>query len=240
MALPNPPPGWGNDEITKFFDVARGNTYATFANLQPEFQKLIGIDKAYRKLVDNLNQTKDWFAAFFVLRAHSNFLAGARLAASGQLPETYAALRSCLENGLYAVYIAKHPESRETWLRRHDDEAHKKSMREEFQLRKLLEFLASVDRKEGEVARTLYDRAIDYGAHPNERALMQTLQMNKGAGQIEFKVVYLGGDNVQLRLGLKSAAQVGVSVLGMLKLIYKERFDLISLTNDLDLLRQGL
>ena len=91
LALPNPPPNWGSDEVTRFFDTARGNQYATFANLHGEFQRLIAIDRAYRKLVDNLNHSKDWFAAFFVLRAHSNFLAGARLATSGQLSEAYAA-----------------------------------------------------------------------------------------------------------------------------------------------------
>ncbi len=113
-------------------------------------------------------------------------------------------------------------------------------MRNEFQLTKLLQFLASVDADEGKVADTLYERTIDFGAHPNERALMQTLQMNKSEGKIEFKVVYLGDDNIQLRHSLRTSAQVGVCVLGMFKLIYKERFDLIGLTNELDALRQGL
>lgn len=240
MALPNPPPQWGNDEITKFFDVARANQYATFANLKVEFGKLVAIDMAFRKLIDNLSHSKDWFAAFFVLRAHSNFLAAARLATSAQIPETFAALRSCLENGLYGHYIAKNPAARERWLRRHDDEEHKKAMRSEFQLTKLLQILSSVDADEGKAADTLYERTIDYGAHPNERALMQTLQMNKGDDKIEFKVVYLGEDNIQLRHVLRTSAQVGVCVLGMCRLIYKERFDLIGLTDDLKALRQGL
>ncbi len=240
MALQNPPPQWGNDEITKFFDVARANQYATFANLGPEFKKLIAIDKAFRKLIDSLNHSQDWFAAFFVLRAHSNLLAATRLATSVQVPETFAALRSCLENGLYGHYIAKHPSARESWLRRHDDEAHKKAMRAEFQLTKLVQFLISVDADEGKAADTLYERTIDYGAHPNERALMQTLQMNEGEGKIEFKVVYLGEDNIQLRHALRTTAQVGVCVLGIFKLVYKQRYDLVGLTIDLDALRQGL
>jgi hypothetical protein len=113
-------------------------------------------------------------------------------------------------------------------------------MRDEFQLKKLLQFLVSVNAAEGKAADTLYDRTIDFGGHPNERALMQALEMDEGAGRIEFKVVYLGGDNIQLRHALRTTAQAGVCVLGMLKLIYKERFDLLSLSNDLDALRQGL
>ena len=69
---------------------------------------------------------------------------------------------------------------------------------------------------------------------------MQSLLMNKGADRIEFKVVYLAGDNVQLRASLKTTAQVGVCVLGMFKQVYKERFDLVGLSDELDGLRQGL
>src|SRR5713101_7380058 len=125
MALPMPPKGWGDDEITKFFDVLRENAYATYANLRPWFQKLVAIDSAYRKLIDSLHNSQDWFAAFFLLRAHSNYRTAVRLSTSGQLPETYTALRSCLENGLYGLYLSKNPGSRETWLRRHDSDAHK-------------------------------------------------------------------------------------------------------------------
>lgn len=50
MALPDPPPNWGCDEISKLFDVARNNKYATFANLHGEVQRTIDIDTAYRQI----------------------------------------------------------------------------------------------------------------------------------------------------------------------------------------------
>ena len=41
MPLPEQsPPGWGADEITKFIDTARGNAYASFANLKAEYGRL--------------------------------------------------------------------------------------------------------------------------------------------------------------------------------------------------------
>jgi hypothetical protein len=240
MMLPEPPEGWGNDEVTAFFDALRCNEYATFANCQPQFQTLIAIDSAYRTLAASLTNSKDWFAAFFLLRAHSNLLAGMRLCASGQLPETYACLRSCVENALYGLYLAKIPESRETWLRRHDSDDHKKKVRDEFRIRTMLNLLASIDAREAQVAETLYDRTIDYGAHPNERALMQTLQLEKEPGTVEFKVVYAGGNSHQFQLALKTAAQVGVSGLSVFRLVYKERFDIVGLTQTLDALKVGL
>jgi hypothetical protein len=240
MSLPDPPPGWGRDEISKMFDVARGNEYATFANFQGEIRRLVDIDTSYRKLIDGLNHAKDWFAGFFVLRAHSNFLAACRLCWSGQIPECYATLRSCLENALYGLYLARNPGSRETWLRRHDSDEHKKKVKDEFKIRTMLDLAKSLDRKEGEVAELLYERTIDCGAHPNERALMQTLQINEKPEHVEFKIVYLEGDSEQLKLALKTTAQVGVCALSIFRSVYRERFDILGVTVALDHIKKGL
>src|SRR5258705_2470220 len=148
ITLPVPPGGWGADEITAFIDNARLNSFATYANLRPEYGKVAEIDVLFRKLADYLLNTKDWFAAFFLLRAHSAFLAGAHLAMSGQAAETYASLRLCLENGLYGFYLSRNPGSRETWLRRHDSEQAKKTVRGEFTIRNLFDALRGVDGKE--------------------------------------------------------------------------------------------
>src|SRR3972149_11921583 len=121
--LPAPPAGWGGDEVTAFIDNARLNSFATYANLRPEYGAVAEIDVVFRKLVGNLLNTRDWFAAFFLLRAHSAFLAGAHLAMSGQAAETHAPLRLCLENALYGLYLARNPGSRGNWLRRpHSDQ----------------------------------------------------------------------------------------------------------------------
>jgi hypothetical protein len=240
MSLLPPPNGWGDDEITKFLDGLRGNAYATYANLQPQFQRFVAIDAAYRKLVDSLYNSKDWFAAFFLLRAHSNFLTAVGLSMSGQLPETYAALRSCSENALYGFYLSKNPGSCETWLRRHDSEANKQKVRDEFKIGTLLKLLSSVDSKEGHIAATLYERTIDYGAHPNERALMQTLQITQAPDKVELKILYACGDSEQFQLALRITAQVGVCGLGIFRLVYKERFDLVGLTDILTNLKVGL
>ena len=235
-----PPSGWGGDEITKFLDRARINSYATFANLKPEYGKLSGIDATLRKLMDNLLNTKDWFAAFFLLRAHSSFLAAVRLGVSGQISETYAMLRLSLEQTLYGFYLSQNPASHETWLRRHDSDDHKEKVRNEFKIRSLLNTLKTSDETQAKIAETLYNQTIDYGAHPNERALMQTLQVDKSADRVEFKVIYLTEDGLPLRLCLKTTAQIGVCVLDVFRLVFKERFSLLGLTPVLEQLRKGL
>ena len=139
--LPEPPRGWGADDVTAFLDNTRLNSFATYANLRPDYAKLAEVDSVFRKLIANLINTKDWFAAFFLLRAHSALLAASHLAMSGQVAEAYASQRLCLENGLYGLYMSRNPASRETWLQRHDSDQAKQRVRSEFTLRNLLDTL---------------------------------------------------------------------------------------------------
>ncbi len=240
MPLSAPPPNWDTDEISKFIEAARVNEFATYTNLKNEIHRLLDIDISYRKSIEGLNHTKEWFAGFFLLRAHSNFLAACRLSWSGQIPESYAVLRSCLENALYGLYLARNPESREIWLRRHDSDADKKKVRDEFKIGTFLGLAKQIDSSEGEVAAALYERTIDYGAHPNERALMQSLQIKEEADIAEFKTIYLDEDSDQLRLLLKTVAQVGVCTLSLFRITYRERFDILGLTAALDHIKEGL
>lgn len=240
MSSQEPPPKWAADEITRYLDTARNNSFATFDNLRSEYQKLSEIDGVYRKLNENLQKTKDWFAALFLLRAHSSYLTAVSLGMSGQVPESYAILRLSLENALYGFYLSKNDALKETWLRRHDSQASKKKVRDDFKFGLLLGTIKTEDNAQANVVNTLYERTIDYGAHPNERALMQTLHITEDDDSIEFKSNYLTDDDPSLRLCLKTTAQIGVCVLDIFRLIYKERFDLLGLTEILKRLKQGL
>jgi len=86
----------------------------------------------------------------------------------------------------------------------------------------------------------LYEHCIDYGAHPNERALTQGLKKEIGPDVVKFQIVYLSDDALVLRVCLKTAAQVGASVLGIFRLVFGERFDLTGLSDELTRARRGL
>ena len=240
MDLPDPPAGWSTDNITGFIDNVRLNCFATYANFQQEYAKLAEIEALFRKLLENLINTRDYFAGFFLLRAHSALLAGAHLAMAGQVAEPHALLRLCLENGLYGLYLAQNPDSRETWLRRHDSEQAKRCVRNEFTIRNLFDTLRGLNQREAEVTEKLYELCIDCGAHPNERALTQSLQVEKGPETVNLRIIYLSNDPLIISACIKTAAQVGGSVLGIFRLVFKERFDLTGLSERLNLARQGL
>lgn len=234
------PPGWGKDAVSDFIQTAHLNTFATFRHLPEDWRRFVGIDMAYRKAIDALENSKAWFEGFFLLGAHSSFLGAVRLAASTQLPETYMILRGCLENSLYGFFIHEHPELAEVWLKRHEDETSKGRVKSEFQIAPMLDLLDLKDKTTGKAVRELYERTIDYGAHPNERALTQNLRMTKETGATKFLRNYLSGDGPALRLCLKTTAQVGVSSLLIFQLVIPERFKLLGLTDALSSLSKGL
>jgi hypothetical protein len=234
------PPKLGEDPLSEFIKKSTENTFATYVNLKAEYKLLEYIDKHYRVLIENLPDTPERFGGFFFLRTHSSFLGGARLSLSGQIPEAFMVLRGCLENALYGLYLGKNPDSRETWLRRHDDEETYRKNKNEFQIRRLLDFLMEVDKELYRSTNVLYERTIDYGAHPNERAISSNLSRTKEEGSIEFSLRYLTVDSPALHYCLRSNAQVGVCALDIFGHIYRKLYDMLGISDALKMLKKEL
>lgn len=233
-------PGWGKDSISKFIENAIHNTYATFNNLKPQHTRLNEINCIFEKILQNLDNTSDWFISFFFFRSHSAFLAGVRLTMSGQIPEAYMVLRGCLENALYALYLKRHPEDQKTWIRRHNDEKSKKKVQREFAIRKILNYLQSEHNSLYLRTNELYEKTIDLGAHPNPKGLFSMLRKSGNGENVFFESIYLSEHSPPLQACLKSCSQIGVCSLMMFRRIYKERFDLLELSSLLDDLRHRI
>jgi len=234
------PEGWGSDLLSLFIENARRNTLATFTNLKPLFGHLRAIDGVFRDIIDNLNNSPDWFAAFFLFRAHCSYLAALRLSLSGQVAESYPILRSCIEASLYGLYMTHKPESRYVWANRHDDEKNKNACRNEFAVGKLLSFLESIDKNIHSILSQVYERTIDLGGHPNERSIFSNLRRSESEDSIRIDLIYLATDGPTLRASLLTSAQVGIVVLDVFRTIFRERFDLLGLSHRLEKLRQGV
>jgi hypothetical protein len=142
-------------------------------------------------------------------------------------------LRGCLENALYGFFLHEHPTLAEVWLARHDDESSKKRVKQQFKIGRMLDVLDAKDTATGRIVRELYARAIDWGAHPNERALTQNLRMTKETSATKFERNYLTGNGPALQLCLRTTAQVGISVLCLYQLVLPERFALLGLSGEL-------
>jgi hypothetical protein len=234
------PPGWGDDPLSKFIQGTIENTYATFHNLKEWYNRLSDIHQAFSKVAENMDRTPDFLAFFFLVRSHSAYLAGVRLALSGQVPEAYMALRGSLECALYGLYVARKKISSEVWLRRDEDDAAKKKVKQEFKVLNLFEVLESENHKLLKITRLLYERTIDYGGHPNQQAFLSVMNRQSDESKITFQSAYMIGNEPALQLCLKTSAQIGTCALSIIRQVFRERFDLLSVSDDLENLKRGL
>jgi hypothetical protein len=222
--LPPPPPGWGGDRLTEFHCAALLNSYATYVQMRPAANQLIDVDGAFHKAAENLRNPPDVLGAMLLLRSHSAYRAATRLAMSGEAPETFPLLRACLEYALYAVHINRNPGYGEIWMRRHQDEAARKNVRKAFQHADVMNTLKVADAILASQVAALYERCVDFGAHPNERGMTGSMTMEKVSEGKLYAAVYAHDDSLTLSHLMKTTAQIGLGALLILSLIFNERF----------------
>lgn len=230
-----PPTGWGNDPLTQYLDDCRNNQWATFANKRSEVIDLITIDGMFRKLFDGAINPRPFLPTGFILRAHSAYLSACGAVMAGQVHDAQALLRVCLEQGGYALYIGDDQARWGRWISRHDSPAALAGVRKEFTHGKVVRHITDTDADLGHVYKTLYDRTIDYGGHPNERgaSLNMTIEETEDGGR-RFNTAYLNADELMLGLALKTTAQVGICVLRISKVIYPYRMTATGVEFQLD------
>ena len=234
------PPKWTNDLLSEFADQAFRNMLATFVRKKPQFDTLIQIDRLYFEIGENLSHPENILAPLFVIRSHSAYRAGCQLASGGQISESFCVLRACLECALYCLHIYEHDSLGEVWLRRHDDKASLRESRDEFSHGKVMTTLRNNDPKLCATIQSLYERTIDFGGHPNERSITGSMMVKTSETEVGIKQFYLHGDSLSLEHGLKSSAQIGLGGLYILRLVFRERFDILDITSGLDQLRKNL
>jgi hypothetical protein len=234
------PVAWGKDALTGFFETARSNQIATFANKSVESAKLVEIDDCFVKISGNLLNPKTLIAPFFLLRSHASFRGAAGFAMAGQVAEAFVMTRSGLEHASYGLLIANDMSLAETWLRRHDDENALKKARKSLDHRSLVNSIAAKDQKLAKLYGKLYQDAIDFGAHPNERAITGNMKMTEELDQVRWEQTYLHGDSLALNHALKHTAQAGLCCLHIFGHIFAERFMLLGLISRIQELRKGL
>lgn len=232
-----PPDGWGQDSLTDYLDDFWGNQFATFDNKRAAVADLIRIDGLFKRFLDGAINPRPFVPMGFMLRAHSAYRAAAGAVMAGQLYEAQALLRLCLEHGAYGFYIGADRERWERWMHRNDSEATKKVVRDEFTHNKIKKHVSAAATKLGGQFELLYEKLIDFGAHPNEQGFSMNSAMRRDGENVHFDTIYLQADGLPLDLGLKMTGQVGLWVLHVMQLIYRERFELQGVRADLEEIR---
>lgn len=229
--------GWGKDELSKLIDNAFCNIGKCFIDLKPYFEVLC---KAYNILVDinKLLSYKDEAGLVIVSlsgRVLSCFVAGSRLALSGQLTETYILMRAIVENALYAYYVKEDIKRAEVWLKRHEDEKSIKACRTTFVIANIFN---SIEKKSKRIKDKLYDcynESIDWGAHPNERSVFPNLTHQQD--RPGFKLNILNPHPDYMRVCLVRLFLCVSHVIDLYGLMFPEEIENPSLRTKIDIFK---
>lgn len=238
--MKQPPPNWGQDALSRFLDLTRCNQFSTFHNKKSRYDEFSTIDGCFDKIAKNIINPSNPVSAVLLIRCHSAFRVACATRMAGQGAETFVLLRSCLEYAAYGFAIFAKPSLTTVWLNRHENDQSKKVSVSEFQINKIRKMIDKVDTRLTVVFGTLYDTAIDLGAHPNERAATSNMAISKKTGQTFITQDYLQGDGFFLEYGLKFTAQVGVCCLLLFQHAYPEKFMLLGVRDIINNLRRNL
>ena len=234
------PPRWTDDPLSAFLNQAFGNTLATFVHKQPGFELLSNIDRCFVRIGENLVNPPHIICAILLLRSHSSYRASCRLSVSGQVTDAFPQLRSCVEYALYALHINQNAGLDEVWLRRHENDESRARVKKGFQHVTVMESLRNRDAELHRTIKDLYERTIDFGGHPNERAVTGSMEVLDDQGRVELKQIFLHNNSLALDHVIKTSAQIGVGSLLVFQHIFRHRFELLGLPDVLSTLCRNL
>lgn len=230
-----------NTTFRDFFDAVRSNEDASLG-LPGDIRSLEDIHNAFVRFTELLNNTPEYFCAIFVLNAHSAFLAAVRLCLGCQLPEAFPLLRVSIESALYAHFLWRHPEYKDVWLDRMDNEESRTRVRQIFLVSRLMEELQSSNDRVHNNLKLAYDFTIDYGAHPNVEGVYYSVRKSEDprTGNITIFRAILTNDRERVQNCISNIAFIGLSVLRTLQLIWQTRIQIMGFDRELNRIERSI
>ena len=216
--------GWGKDTLSKNIEGAYLNIGVSFLKLRPYCECLTKAAEIFgdaNKLLSH-SDLKSFVSMLLFLRAYGCFFGAVRLSCSGQITETQMLLRACVENSLYAFYIADNPKYVTVWMERHKNKAHKEKCRTAFSIGKIWKALEAKSKRITKEAKKCYEDTIDWGAHPNELSVFSNLEEKQdGSG---FNLNIFNVNEALMRHSLCSILSGTSLVFKIFALIYPSEF----------------
>lgn len=231
------PKEWGKDHLTRYFENVRKNQFATHVHKPDLARDCRAVEELFRHCLSGSFDSETAFSMPFFFRAHSAFLAAIGIVWGAQLAEAQPVLRLCLEYGGYGFYIGEDEPRLDRWLARGETGKSRDRVRKEFGHGKIRRAIEAADPQLGGQYETLYQRLVDLGGHPNERALSLGMNRRGNGDAAEYSTIYLHGDDDHLETTLFTSVQVGLVVLHLMQLVFPAQFRLLGLDGALALLR---
>lgn len=240
---PGRPPGWEQPKMTEYFESLWSNTVATFVRKE-DSHRLFRIDDLMFEITSGWSggspTAQSIVPLLMYFRAHSAFRAGCAIGMGGATVEGMAVLRQCLEFSGYATLIHDDPSLANIWWDRDQTENDEKKVRRVFTHGAVQAAIAKADAAIAKAYDTLYDRVIQFGAHPNEKSISGSMKLDITDAQTLLQQVYLQGDGHQLDHWIHTANQVGICALKIFEKVHAKRFSDLGVESKIDALARGL
>jgi len=237
------PPGWAKPQLPTFLETMWANTVATFAN-KSEAHRLCRIDDLMYEIATDWKgvspSVENMAPLMMFFRAHAAFRAACGLGMGGMTVEGMAVLRLSLEFAGYACYLKIEPQLAMVWWDRDIDAKTLKKVRNEFTGGAVARAVMKVDQRLSEMYKHLYDVTIQYGGHPNEKTITQSLKLDILEEQTVIEQVYLQGNSPVLDHWIRIANQIGICVLKIFEHVHRQRFATLNAKAKIETLSKGL
>jgi hypothetical protein len=82
-----------------------------------------------------------------------------------------------------------------------------------------------------------YERSIDFGGHPNPHAALSAIVPDERDGLNSLTVLAISSEPKIVEHALKCTAQIGLTSLCVLQYVFKEKFELLGIRQEIDALK---
>jgi hypothetical protein len=171
------------------------------------------------------------------LRCQYAFKTAAGLALAGQVTEVFVMLRSVLEYAGYALLIHDNAALQDVWLGRHVSPTGKRSQKDAFRISEVKTAVKNHDARLAEIFDENYERAVDFGGHPNPHASFSAMHLEEVEGQTALTALAISNDVTVVQHGLKSTAQIGLTALHIFQHAFTAKFELLGIREVMEGLR---
>lgn len=224
-------------DLMEFLDTAHRNQCGNRQRFPEPYILIERVDDCFVRGAENLINPKPAITGPLFFRSQYAYKAAAGMALSGQVAEAFLLMRSCLEYAGYALVIKDTPTLEKVFLNRHVDDASKRKQKAQFTMTNTITVVGKYDVTHAAIFKTLYDRTIDFGAHPNPVGTLTTLKIEKhegGGGTMGIDALTTAPELILH--AMKTTAQVGLTALFVFQHSFKAKFEILGIRAEMDTL----
>jgi hypothetical protein len=226
------------DNLLAFLQVVGNNQRATIARFPADFELIRRVNICLSTVGQKFINPQPVMCAVLFQRCQYAFKTAAALALAGQIVEAFVMMRSCLEYAGYGLVIFNDPTLEAVFSSRHISATDMAAQKAAFRISEVKKVIESFDKKLADLFGIFYERAIDFGGHPNPHATFSTMSMPDPNPDNSLTMYAMVTDKTNLRHAMKSVAQVGLTALFIFQHIWKPKFELLGIRAEMNQLRQ--